>query len=416
MSPFATALLDHIAKLFSRDTIDPAAFAASLQNGNAWAQWLCVAVLLWATHTISRRLTPRSSDPQKLSRHLIQRLCWPLLLFVATALVIPFYDNPIWLYLLAAAARWMMLIRAVLALFAFLLPNSSLMHRLEYRLSGALWLFFVLWVSGLDNLLRDWLTNLQFRVGTSTINLYTVLSGLFWMGVCLTFAWWLSRTLQNQLRQRTHLDEGLQLMLSKISTTILMILAVLISLPLVGIDLTVLSVFSGALGVGIGFGLQKIASNYISGFIILGERAIRPGDRISVGGITGYISTITARFVVLRSSNGQEALIPNETFIGSTIINESYSTRSLWQSIELQVATDTDLPRALSLLEQAAARQSRIQTAPAPQAFVVSLDGNAIGLKLGFWVADPENGFLSLKSAILLDIWHDFAAAGIKIT
>ena len=181
-----------------------------------------------------------------------------------------------------------------------------------------------------------------------------------------------------------------------------------------GIDLTVLSVFGGALGVGIGFGLQKVASNYISGFIILGDRSIRPGDRLTVDNFTGYVTKITSRFVVLKSVAGGEALIPNETFITSTVINESYTAKSLWQSIDVQVAYHTDLTLAMKIMEEAAKAQERIQTDPAPKAFLISFGDNGVNLRVGFWVKDPENGFVGLFSAILLDVWKRFNESDIE--
>ena len=151
-----------------------------------------------------------------------------------------------------------------------------------------------------------------------------------------------------------------------------------------------------------------MASNYISGFIILGDRSIRPGDRLTVDNFTGYVTQITSRFVVLRSNAGAEALIPNETFVTSTVINESFTGKSLWQSLDIQVAYHTDLTLAMSIIEEAAAAQERVETDPAPKAFLVNFGDNGVDLRVGFWVRDPENGFLGLFSTILLDIWKQF--------
>jgi small-conductance mechanosensitive channel len=182
----------------------------------------------------------------------------------------------------------------------------------------------------------------------------------------------------------------------------------------VGIDLTVLSVFGGALGVGLGFGLQKIASNYVSGFIILLDRSIRIGDRLMVDNRVGYVSKITSRFVVLKSADGSEALVPNDTLIANTVINQSYTDKSLWISLPIQVAYGTDLHQALALLCQAASHP-RVKTDPAPSAFVVAFADSGINLEVGLWVSDPENGMLSLRSDINLRIWQLFSQHGIQI-
>ena len=257
--------------------------------------------------------------------------------------------------------------------------------------------------------------SLTFSVGSSKLSLWSISTGTLWIGIILIFAMWLARFLQNRLMANTRLDLSLRIMLSNIVRVVLVVLSVLIALPLVGIDLTVLSVFGGALGVGIGFGLQKVASNYISGFLILGDRSIRPGDRLTVNNFTGYVTKITSRFVVLRSPAGTEALIPNETFITNMVINESYTTKALHQNLNIQVSYDSDIARAMEIMIEAASRQERIDTGEnPPKAYLIGFGSDGIDLRLGFWVKDPENGFLGLFSAILLEIWQRFNEEGIS--
>ena len=212
----------------------------------------------------------------------------------------------------------------------------------------------------------------------------------------------------------TELVLNLRLVSAKFARTLLMISAVLIALPVVGIDLTVLSVFGGALGAGLGLGLQKIASNYVSGFIILLDRSIRLGDRLMVDNRVGYVSKITSRYVVLKGLDGSEALVPNDTLIANTVINQSYSDKQIWSSIAVSVAYDTDLPSALRLLAQAG-QHPRVANDPAPKGYVTSFGDSAITLELGFWVLDPENGMMSLKSDLLLAVWRLFAEHQIKM-
>ena len=226
---------------------------------------------------------------------------------------------------------------------------------------------------------------------------------------------WFYRWLNARLMASARLDMNLRIVLSKVMKSLLMILSVLVALPLVGIDLTVLSVFGGALGVGLGFGLQKIASNYVSGFIILADRSIRINDRLTVNGFTGYVTQLTSRFVVLRNANGAEALIPNETFVTNTVINESYTARALYQSLDIQVAYATDLTRAMNIMREAAAAQKRVGSNPPPSALLLGFGDNGINLRVGFWVNDPENGFGGLFSDILLTIWQRFNEEGIEL-
>ena len=165
-----------------------------------------------------------------------------------------------------------------------------------------LWVGFVLWLSGLDDKILEILDGISFSVGSGKLSLLMILNGILWVGLLMIGASWLARFIGERL-EKSNLDNNLSMILSKIIKTVMMVLAVLIALPLVGIDLTVLSVFGGALGVGIGFGLQKVASNYISGFIILGDRSIRMNDRLTVNNFTGYVTKITSCFVVLRNAN-----------------------------------------------------------------------------------------------------------------
>lgn len=265
----------------------------------------------------------------------------------------------------------------------------------------------MLWLSGLDDKILEILDGISFSVGSGKLSLLMILNGILWVGLLMIGASWLARFIGERL-EKSSLDNNLSMILSRIIKTVMMVLAVLIALSLVGIDLTVLSVFGGALGVGIGFGLQKVASNYISGFIILGDRSIRMNDRMTVNNFTGYVTKITSRFVVLRNVNGTEALIPNETFVTSMVVNESYTSRELRQAFNIQVAYHSDLIKALEIIKSAAAAQSRVSENPAPLAVVTNFGDNGIDLRVTYWVKDPENGLPALQSAILLDIWQQF--------
>ncbi|MBR2251676.1 MAG: mechanosensitive ion channel, partial [Neisseriaceae bacterium] len=180
----------------------------------------------------------------------------------------------------------------------------------------------------------------------------------------------------------------------------------------IGIDLTILSVFGGALGIGLGFGLQKIASNYVSGFIILLDRSIRMGDKLTLNGVSGVVTKITSRFVVLQSVAGTEALIPNESFIGNTVLNDTYSERKVWKSLPIQVAYGSDLRLVMNILKTAAERHDRVESAAA---FVSEFAADGINLQLGYWIIDPENSTLQLNSDILFEIWDEFQKNGIEI-
>lgn len=412
----------YLQHLFGRSEFTSGLLERSINQPIGWIEIGIVASIMLLTFWLSSQWIKRHPFTYQARfaslRHIGQRILWPVLMLVVTLIALIVWTQlgyrAVWLRLLLLAAQWMVLIRLVLALIHSAFPRNKAVDWLEHSMSGFLWGYFLLWVSGIDNIIIDWMKSIQFAVGSSNLNLFTILTGILWVCVIMLLAMWVARMAQNRLMGNNHLDINLRIMLSNIIKTVLMILSVLIALPLVGINLTVLSVFGGALGVGIGFALQKIASNYISGFIILGDRSIRPGDRLTVNNFTGYVTKITSRFVVLRSGAGAEALVPNETFITSMVVNESYTSKSLWQSLDVQVSYSSDIVRALEILQACAAEQERVETSPAPSAFLTGFADNGINLRLTFWVGDPENGFLGLFSAILLDIWKRFNEEGIE--
>jgi small-conductance mechanosensitive channel len=183
---------------------------------------------------------------------------------------------------------------------------------------------------------------------------------------------------------------------------------VLVALSAVGFDITLLSVFGGALGVGLGLGLQKIASNYVSGFIILLDHSLHLGDVLTVDGHYGLVHQLRARYLVLRKLDGTEVVIPNDTLITSTVINHSFSDRKARVLIPVQVSYDSPLDRAMQVMREVALEQPRVLDDPEPDVLVQGFGENGIDLQLSIWVDDPEEGFASLKSAVYLSILEGF--------
>lgn len=415
-------LMDNILhELFARQAFTSSLVERNFGQVSGWIELVGVLMLMAATFWLSNRLKNRYFFAEQgnfaLLRHIGRRILWPVLMMIfgAAALFICNLTEfrPVWLHLLILAARWMILIRVSVAVVHAALPQNKLTDWLEKSVSMVLWVGFVLWLSGLDDKILEVLDGISFSVGSGRLSLLTILNGILWVGLLMIGASWLARVIGGHL-EKSSLDTNLSMILSKVVKTVMMVLAVLIALPLVGIDLTVLSVFGGALGVGIGFGLQKVASNYISGFIILGDRSIRMNDRLTVNNFTGYVTKITSRFVVLRNANGTEALIPNEMFVTSMVVNESYTSRELQQAFNIQVAYHSDLIKALDIIKSAAAAQPRVSNNPAPLAVVTNFGDNGIDLRATYWVKDPENGFAALQSAIFLDIWRQFNEHGIE--
>jgi small-conductance mechanosensitive channel len=203
---------------------------------------------------------------------------------------------------------------------------------------------------------------------------------------------------------------------SKALRAILLVVGVLFALQAAGIDLTLLTVFSGALGVGIGLGLQKLASNYIAGFTILLDRSIRLGDMITVGNRFGVVAKVTSRYVVVRGFDGIDAVVPNETLVTTTVLNHSYRNREIRLAVPVQVSCDSDVELALRLMEEAAHAEARVLKAPnGPLAFLVGFAESGINLELGVSIGDPENGQGNVRSALNRAILRAFRANGIRM-
>ncbi|MEN7431888.1 mechanosensitive ion channel domain-containing protein [Chromobacterium sp. TRC.1.1.SA] len=318
------------------------------------------------------------------------------------------------LHILSALLFWLAVIRLCTAVVRQAFPHSRFERHSEHFLASALWLGFVSWTIGFDVAVMDWLESISFYVGKTRLDLLTILNGLLWVTVIVVVALWASRLIEARIMKLKHLDSNLRIVFAKLTRTGLVVASVLVALPVMGIDLTVLSVFGGAVGIGLGLGLQKIASNFVSGFIILLDHSIRIGDRLMVDNRVGYVTKMTSRYVVLKGSDGTEALIPNDALMSNTVINQSYSDKNMWTSLPVSVAYGTDLDLALSLLKQAS-DHPRVLKNPGANAFVTLFADSGINLELGFWVADPENGFMGLKSDINLAIWRLFKQHNIEI-
>jgi small-conductance mechanosensitive channel len=226
---------------------------------------------------------------------------------------------------------------------------------------------------------------------------------------------WVSGLIEQRLTRTTHLDANLRAVLAKSIKAVLIVIGVLIALEQIGFDLTLLTVFGGALGVGIGLGLQKLASNYIAGFTILLDRSIRLGDLITVDNKTGVVARVTARYVVVRGGDGLEAIVPNETLVTTTVLNHSYTSTEIRIAIQVQVSYDSDVDKALALLLDVAAREPQVlREERPPAALVLALNDNGVALELGVWISDPhiQGG---LRSSLYRGVLRAFAENGIRI-
>ncbi|TKC82959.1 mechanosensitive ion channel [Trinickia terrae] len=285
----------------------------------------------------------------------------------------------------------------------------------EKLVSVLVWIGMVLTVLGIQDDVLRWMGSMRFHIGNAHVTLLSLSTGILWVCVTLIVAMWLGSALEDRLMSARSIDANLKVVLARVGRALLVLAAVLISLSLVGIDITVLGVFGGALGVGLGFGLQKIASNYVSGFIILIDRSLRIGDTINVSGLQGMVTEIRTRYTTVRGLDGIETLIPNEKLITDVVQNHSsFQTRG-YAKAAVQVAYQSDIEQVLVLLAEAAKGVERVLADPAPASYLVGFGADGINLELGFWIEDAAKGTAGVRSQVNRNIWRLFSERGVSI-
>jgi small-conductance mechanosensitive channel len=254
-----------------------------------------------------------------------------------------------------------------------------------------------------------------FTFGETRISVLSFIQLTISIIIFIVLANWLTRFIEARTRRSQYLNPSMRVVLTKTSKFVIYGLAVLFALKAVGIDFTAFAVFSGAVGVGIGFGLQKIFSNFISGFILIFDRSIRPGDVITIGTRFGWVQELNARYVVVRDRDGVESLIPNENLITSEVTNWSYSDRSVRQRLPVSISYADDPELAMKLMVEAAEEHPRVLKSPEPVSRLLRFGDNGIELELRIWINDPENGVANVTSDINLTFWKSFKQHNITI-
>jgi small-conductance mechanosensitive channel len=280
------------------------------------------------------------------------------------------------------------------------------------------WLAVVLYITGLWPDIFDFLDSYKIQFGpkkSNSVTLADIVQAIASVVVALVLALWAGAALEERLMGVHALHSSLRVALARLGRALLIVSAVLLSLNLVGIDLTVLSVFGGALGVGLGLGMQRIASNYVSGFIILLERSLSIGDMISVSTFTGKVTQINTRYTVLQGLDGVETVLPNELLISGPVQNQSLTTRKVRASTKVTVAYGADLDQVMPLLVEQAVGTPRVLEEPAPGIALARFGPDGYELDLGFWIADPENGQGSVVSEINKKIYALVQSGAIKL-
>ncbi len=292
---------------------------------------------------------------------------------------------------------------------------GTLLLLFEKIFAIVVWVGVALYITGLWPVLLDLMEEIVFPMGRYKISLLAITQAVCSVGVTLVLALWLGALLEERVMQLSSMHSSLRTVVARLARAVLILVAVLLSLSLVGIDLTVLSVFGGALGVGIGLGLQKIISSYVSGFVILLERSLAIGDMVTVDKYYGRVTRINTRYTVIRSLDGIETVVPNDMLISGPVQNYSLSDRVLRLASHVTIAYDSDLEAVLKLLEEAVATIDRISKELPPQAVLLKFGPDGLELEIGFWITDPENGRANVVSDANRVIWRALKANKVQV-
>ena len=406
-APAAGDLAPWLAGLFTRQALLELAVLAG-----------CVLLAALALRLVRGAVAPQQSDGSIwFGRRIVDGVLFPLLA-LAAVLAARWALAP-WLppVVLRAAVPILLSLAAIRLTVRVLhraWPESALVRVVERSVSWVAWACVVLWITGLLPLLAAELHGIQWQLGGSRVSLLDLLQGLVAAAVVMVLALWLSSVLEARL-----LAGGGNLSVRKIAANsvraLLLFVGLLMALGAAGIDLTALGVLGGALGVGIGFGLQKLASNYVSGFVILAENSLRIGDVVRVDGFEGRITDIKTRFTVIRAFDGRESIVPNEMLITQRVESLSLADPRVLVASTVQVAYGTDVEALIPRLAAVVAAVPRVLPDPAPAVTLSAFAADGLELRVVAWITDPENGQGNVRSDINRAVLRAFTEWGVEI-
>jgi small-conductance mechanosensitive channel len=309
----------------------------------------------------------------------------------------------------------LVVIRVTVGVLRVAFPAWRLTRVIERSVSWVAWIAVVLWITGAMPLIVDWLESVRWKVGNTRVSLLSLLQGSISALVVLVFALWLSNALEARLLAGAVGNLSLRKMAANTLRALLLLVGLMFALSAAGIDLTALGVLGGALGVGIGLGLQKLAANYVSGFVILAERSVRIGDMVQVDGFEGRITDINTRYTVIRALNGRESIVPNEMLVTQRVENLSLADPQVAFGTDVQVAYGTDIEALVPKLQEAVRGVPRVLSNPGPAVQLKSVGADGRDLHNGFWISDPHAGAGNVRSDVNLALLRALNAAGVEI-
>jgi small-conductance mechanosensitive channel len=401
---------------------------ADLQDPNVLWQigvlLLCLALGWGLAHRVRSRLPDRELHLHgvPLGVQSFSRVLWPLLalglIMIAKPLLGSWHNVSLLrvaIPLLGSFALIRFAFHVLRRVFARGGTAGGLLLLFEKIFAIVVWFGVALYITGLGQDMLQHLDDTTISLGRSKASLLTIMQAGASVAVTLLLALWIGAMLEDRLMRLDTMHSSLRVVMARFVRACLVLIAVLVSLSMVGIDLTVLSVFGGALGVGLGLGLQKIVSSYFSGFVILLERSLTIGDIVTVDKYNGQVTRINTRYTVLRGVDGAEAVIPNEMLVNNPVQNYSLTDRRIRLSTLIMIAYQPEIDPILRLLENAVAAVPRVCRSPAPQALLLRFAMEGMELEIGFWMTDTENGRTDLLSQVNCAVWRTLQDHGVRV-
>jgi small-conductance mechanosensitive channel len=390
-----------------------------LGGAGVWLELLVLAACVALAYGVARLVgRGQPKDSVWFGRRIIDGLLFPVLALVliyAARYSMARYQTVVVLKVALPIFMSLAAIRLFVQVLTASFPKSPVVQLVERMVSWLAWLVAVLWITGLLPAVLAELDAITLAFGKSHVSLRTVIEGTISSGVVLVLALWIAATIERRILQQSVKDLSMRKVAANAIRTLLLLLGLLFALSAVGVDLTALSVLGGALGVGLGFGLQKLAANYVSGFVILIERSLRIGDMVKVDGFEGLVTDIKTRYTLIRAMDGRESVVPNEIIMTQRVENLSLADPKVLLTLNVAVGYDSDVSRVVQILCDAAAASPRVLKDPAPAAYLANFGSDGLEFTLAVWIADPGAGQLSLKSQINIRILDSLRQAGIDI-
>ncbi|MEJ6002986.1 mechanosensitive ion channel family protein [Paucibacter soli] len=398
------------------------ALLASLLSPSALAELGLLLACMGLAWLIVWRLKQRVQQRARsvlLGSHVVDGVLFPvlaLLLALGARRAIPLLGLKLAVFkLIIPVLTSLVVIRLIARVLRAALPGSGWIRLLERSVSWLAWGGSILWIVGVLPMVMDELDDVRWKVGATQVSLRAMIEGGLTAAFVLVLALWISSAIEQRLLRNTSVDLSMRKIAANLTRALLMFIGLLVALTAAGIDLTALGVLGGALGVGIGFGLQKLAANYVSGFVILAERSLRIGDMVKVDNFEGRISDIKTRYTVIRALNGREAIIPNETLITQRVENSSLADPQVLLGTTVQVAYGCDVAAVMAQLAEVVGKVPRVLTQPGPAVHLSNFAADGLELSVMFWIADPENGQGGVRSDVNLAILRCLNALGVEI-